>query len=112
METNLTNEELEDGKCERCHGPVEKKMKLQWNLAITKYADRLIDDLALVDYPERVKTEQIKVNTDGEKLAVGQLYGLIKDFLESYDIVYEEDKVKIDLCIKKIYLSKISNLTK
>lgn len=57
--TNLTNEELEDGCCERCHGPVEKKMKLQWNLAITKYADRLIDDLALVDYPERVKTEQI-----------------------------------------------------
>ncbi|MBR2385412.1 MAG: hypothetical protein IKA99_07395, partial [Clostridia bacterium] len=36
----------------------------------------------------------------------------IKDFLESYDITYEEDKVKIDLCIKKIYLSKISNLTK
>ena len=36
----------------------------------------------------------------------------IKDFLESYDIIYEEDKVKIDLCIKKIYLSKISNLTK
>jgi len=57
--TNLTNEELEDGKCERCHGPVEKKMKLQWNLAITKYADRLIDDLALVDYPEQVKTQQI-----------------------------------------------------
>ena len=57
--TNLTNEELEDGCCERCHGPVEKKMKLQWNLAITKYADRLIDDLKLVDYPERVKTEQI-----------------------------------------------------
>ncbi len=57
--TNLTNEELEDGCCERCKGPVEKKMKLQWNLAITKYADRLIDDLALVDYPERVKTQQI-----------------------------------------------------
>ena len=36
----------------------------------------------------------------------------IKDFLESYDIIYEEDKVKIDLCIKKIYLSKISTLTK
>jgi leucyl-tRNA synthetase len=57
--TTLTNEELEDGKCERCHGPVEKRMKEQWNLAITKYADRLIEDLALVDYPERVKTEQI-----------------------------------------------------
>ncbi len=57
--TNLTNEELEDGKCERCHGPVEKKMKLQWNLAMTKYADRLIDDLSLVDYPEQVKVQQI-----------------------------------------------------
>ena len=56
--TCLTNEELEDGKCERCHGPVEKKMKMQWNLAITKYADRLIDDLKLVDYPEQVKVQQ------------------------------------------------------
>ncbi|MDR3208586.1 MAG: leucine--tRNA ligase [Rickettsiales bacterium] len=57
--TTLTNEELEDGKCERCHGPVEQKMKEQWNLRITKYADSLIDDLALVDYPERVRAEQI-----------------------------------------------------
>jgi len=57
--TTLTNEELEDGKCERCHGQVEVRMKEQWNLRITKYADRLIDDLALVDYPERVKTQQI-----------------------------------------------------
>jgi len=57
--TGLTNEELEDGKCERCHGPVEKKMKMQWNLAMTKYADRLIDDLDLVDYSEHIKTQQI-----------------------------------------------------
>ncbi len=57
--TTLTNEELEDGKCERCHGPVEQRMKMQWNLAITKYADRLLTDLALVDYPERVKRDQI-----------------------------------------------------
>ena len=77
--TNLTNEELEDGCCERCHGPVEKKMKLQWNLAITKYADRLIDDLALVDYPERVKTEQINW--------IGRSYGADVDFRVGDDIM-------------------------
>ena len=77
--TNLTNEELEDGKCERCHGPVEKKMKLQWNLAITKYADRLIDDLALVDYPEQVKTQQINW--------IGRSYGAEVDFRVDDDIM-------------------------
>ena len=56
--TTLTNEELEDGKCNRCHGEVEIREKMQWNLAITKYAQRLLDDLALVDYPERVKRDQ------------------------------------------------------
>lgn len=57
--TTLTNEELEDGKCNRCHGVVETREKMQWNLAITKYAQRLLDDLALVDYPEKVKRDQI-----------------------------------------------------
>ncbi|HNY25348.1 MAG TPA: leucine--tRNA ligase [Alphaproteobacteria bacterium] len=57
--TTLTNEELEDGKCERCHGPVEKRMKSQWTLGMSKYADRLIDDLATVDYQEEIKTAQI-----------------------------------------------------
>lgn len=57
--TTLTNEELEDGKCNRCHGQVEIREKMQWNLAITKYAERLLDDLKLVDYPERVKRDQI-----------------------------------------------------
>lgn len=57
--TTLTNEELEDGKCNRCHGDVEIREKMQWNLAITKYADRLLDDLRLVDYPEKVKRDQI-----------------------------------------------------
>lgn len=57
--TTLTNEELEDGKCNRCHGEVEVREKLQWNLAITKYADRLLEDLKLVDYPEKVKRDQM-----------------------------------------------------
>ena len=77
--TGLTNEELEDGCCERCHGPVEKKMKLQWNLAITKYADRLIDDLALVDYPEQVKVQQINW--------IGRSYGAEVDFKVAEDVM-------------------------
>ena len=50
----LANEEVVDGKCERCGTLVEQKEKEQWMLAITKYADRLYDDLDTVDYPERV----------------------------------------------------------
>ena len=52
----LANEEVVDGKCERCGTPVEKREKEQWMLAITKYAQRLYDDLDTVDYIERAKT--------------------------------------------------------
>ncbi len=54
----LANEEVVDGKCERCGTVVEQKEKEQWMLAITKYADRLYDDLDTVNYPERVKIQQ------------------------------------------------------
>ena len=54
----LANEEVVDGVCERCGGQVIRKEKSQWMLAITKYADRLIDDLDDVDYIERVKIQQ------------------------------------------------------
>ncbi len=54
----LANEEVVDGKCERCGGKVIKKEKEQWLLKITEYAERLIKDLDLVDYPERVKISQ------------------------------------------------------
>lgn len=54
----LANEEVIDGKCERCGGVTEKKEKEQWMLAITKYAERLHKDLDLVDYLPQVKTQQ------------------------------------------------------
>ena len=54
----LANEEVVNGVCERCGAPVIKKEKSQWMLAITKYAQRLIDDLDDVDFIERVKTQQ------------------------------------------------------
>ena len=54
----LANEEVVNDKCERCEKKVVKKEKEQWMLRITRYADRLIKDLDLVDYPERVKISQ------------------------------------------------------
>ena len=54
----LANEEVVNGVCERCGSEVVRKEKSQWMLAITKYAQRLIDDLDDVDYIERVKTQQ------------------------------------------------------
>ena len=77
-QTTFTNEELEDdGTCPRCKGKIEQKMKKQWMMAITKFADRLIDDLELVDYPERVKTAQINW--------VGRSYGAEVDFMVGTD---------------------------
>ncbi len=64
--TGLANEDLEDGKCERCGSVVEKKPMRQWVLKITNYADRLLDDLDLkdkngkfiLDWPESIKESQ------------------------------------------------------
>ncbi|MFQ9419583.1 MAG: leucine--tRNA ligase [[Clostridium] leptum] len=54
----LANEEVVNGVCERCGSEVVRKVKSQWLLKITEYAQRLIDDLDLVDYPDRVKAQQ------------------------------------------------------
>lgn len=58
-QVGLANEEVVDGKCERCGTEVVHKMKNQWMLKITEYADRLIDDLDEVDYEGRIKAQQI-----------------------------------------------------
>ncbi|MBU4421932.1 leucine--tRNA ligase [Patescibacteria group bacterium] len=55
----LANEEVVDGKCERCGMEVEKREMEQWMLKITAYADKLIEGLKDVDYPERIKEQQI-----------------------------------------------------
>lgn len=64
----LANEEVIQGTCERCGGEVVRKEKNQWMLKITEYADRLIDDLDLVNYIERVKIQQ--------KNWIGRSYGM------------------------------------
>ena len=54
----LANEEVVNGVCERCGSEVVHKVKSQWMVKITEYAQRLIDDLDTVDYPDRVKAQQ------------------------------------------------------
>ncbi len=56
--TVLANEQVIDGRCERCGTPVEVRQLEQWFFRITDYADRLLDDLEAIDWPEHVKTMQ------------------------------------------------------
>jgi leucyl-tRNA synthetase len=56
--TGLANEDLEDGKCERCGSVVEKKPIRQWVLRITDYADRLLKDIDGLNWPESIKVSQ------------------------------------------------------
>ena len=67
----LANEEVVNGCCERCGAQVVRRDKEQWMLAITKYADRLIDDLDQVDFIDRVKSTQINWigRSEGAELA-------------------------------------------
>ncbi len=75
----LANEEVVDGVCERCDSEVVRKVKSQWMLKITEYAQRLVDDLDMVDYPDRVKAQQ--------KNWIGRSEGAEVDFKTTADDV-------------------------
>lgn len=79
--TGLANEEVVNGKCERCGSVVTKKNMRQWMLRITKYAERLLNDLDRLDWPEKVK----KMQTEW----IGKSYGAEVDFKvdESTDVI-------------------------
>ena len=79
----LANEEVVGGKCERCGAEVTKKNLRQWMLRITKYADRLLNDLDKLDWPEKVK----KMQTDW----IGKSYGAEVDF----PVEGREDKITV-----------------
>src|SRR3989338_3983902 len=79
----LANEEVVAGNCERCGTKVEKREKEQWLIKITKYADRLINDLATVDYQQRIKDQQINW--------IGRSEGSEIDF----SIVNSNEKIKV-----------------
>ena len=79
----LANEEVVNGVCERCGGEVVRRVRSQWMLKITEYADPLIDDLEGLDYIERVKVSQ--------KNWIGRSYGAEVDF----SLKDKEEKLRI-----------------
>ena len=79
----LANEEVVNGVCERCGSPVVRRVKSQWMLKITAYADKLIDDLDTVDYITPVKVSQ--------KNWIGRSYGAEVDF----QLAGTEDKLTV-----------------
>ena len=118
----LANEEVVDGKCERCGTITEKKIKKQWMLKITAYADRLIEGLKKVDYPERVKTQQInwigksegatiKFKVKSEKLKVIEVFTTRPDTLFgcTYLVVCPEHKIVASLLKVKSQKSKVKS---
>ena len=77
--TTFTNEELEDNKCPRCHNVIEKKQKLQWNLRLSQYADKLLDGLKDVNFEERIKKDEINL--------IGKSHGADVDFRVGDDVM-------------------------
>jgi leucyl-tRNA synthetase len=92
----LANEEVVNGACERCGTLVEKRTKAQWMLAITKYAERLYNDLDSVDYLEKIKTQQRNWigKSEGAEIGFkvifegGQQPGLIPVFTTRPDTIF------------------------
>jgi len=80
--TVLANEQVVDGKCERCDSEVVQKSMLQWNMKITDYADRLIDDLDGLNWPKEIK--------DSQRNWIGRSEGAEIDF----PLVIDADKKK------------------
>lgn len=79
--TGLANEEVVGGKCERCGAEVTKKNLRQWMLKITKYADRLLNDLDKLDWPEKVKRCRL---TGSESLTEQRLISCRRKRREDY----------------------------
>jgi leucyl-tRNA synthetase len=81
--TGLANEEVKEGRCDRCDAVVTKKNLRQWMLKITAYAERLLNDLDGLEWPEKVK----KMQADW----IGKSYGAEIDFA----VVGKEEKIKV-----------------
>ncbi|MCZ6614222.1 MAG: class I tRNA ligase family protein, partial [Chloroflexi bacterium] len=94
-QTVLANEQVIDGKCERCDTPVIRRDLEQWFLRITKYADELLDFSGLIDWPDRIKTlqtnwigrsEGVEISFDIAHLGVGERE--IRTFTTRIDTIY------------------------
>lgn len=112
----LANEEVVNGVCERCGGQVVRKVKNQWMLKITEYAQRLIDDLDTVDYIDRVKASQINWIGRSEGAEIDFPISGTEDSLRVYttrpDTIYGATYMVIspEHPLIDTYQSKISNM--
>lgn len=112
----LANEEVVDGGCERCGGEVVKKEKEQWMLKITAYAEKLINDLDLVDYISRAKIQQKNWIGRSEgaqiKFAVEGTDEVLEVFTTRPDTIYGATYMVIapEHPLVKTYHDRISNL--
>ena len=86
--TVLANEQVVAGHCERCGAEVEQRQMLQWNLRITDYADRLVDDLDKLDWPEQIK--------EAQRNWIGRSEGAEIDFLLDFGDPVINDRVGPD----------------
>ncbi len=83
-QTVLANEQVVDGKCERCEASVSRRDLEQWFFAITRYAEELLDFSGLVDWPERIKTMQ--TNWIGRSVGVEISFDISEHRLEETEI--------------------------
>jgi len=95
--TGLANEEVVEGKCDRCGTETTKKMLRQWVLKITDYADRLLEDLKDMDWPESIKIMQ--------ENWIGKSYGTNVDFkIEGFDEKLTVYTTRIDTLFSAAYM--------
>lgn len=112
----LSNEEVVDGKCERCGTQVNKKMLTQWFFKITEYADRLLEDLDNLDWPHKVKVMQKNwigrsygtefsmevYKGDSHKLQASEVKNVGAEYIEADD---EADSVKL-----KVFTTRVDTI--
>jgi leucyl-tRNA synthetase len=129
----LANEEAEGGKCWRCGNEIIKKEMEQWFFRVTKYADRLIEDLEKIQWPEQIKTMQknwigksqgieINFNVDGKKWPVfttrpDTIYGVTFMVVSSqhprlFELVKDKQKKEVESFLKKIKSIKQEDVDK
>ncbi|KKW10863.1 MAG: Leucine-tRNA ligase [Parcubacteria group bacterium GW2011_GWA2_49_9] len=100
-QTGLANEDLEDGKCERCGSVVEKKAIPQWVLRITKYADRLLSGLDALNWPEYIKESQRNWIGRSEGAEIG---------FKIYDLRFKKEEKKEDVAEVKVFTTRADTL--
>lgn len=86
--TVLANEQVKDGLCERCNTAVEKKNLLQWNIKITDYAERLLNDLEKLNWPEPIKESQRNWIGKSEGAEIGFMI---------YDLRFKKEISKVNI---------------